>query len=96
MYELKKDNVHKIVETKQQVEALLSRGYELIEKPKKEDTTNEKEDAKVEENKEETVEKKKEIVETEQQVEVLSSRGYDLIEKPKKEVKKKKAKKGED
>ena len=36
MYELKKDNVHKIVETKQQVEALLSRGYELIEKPKKE------------------------------------------------------------
>ena len=36
MYELKKDNVHKIVETKQQVEVLLSRGYELIEKPKKE------------------------------------------------------------
>ena len=36
MYELKKDNVHKIVETKQQVEALLSRGYELIEKPKNE------------------------------------------------------------
>ena len=35
MYELKKDNVHKIVETKQQVEVLLSRGYELIEKPKK-------------------------------------------------------------
>ena len=36
MYELKKDNVHKIVETKQQVEVLLSRGYEIIEKPKKE------------------------------------------------------------
>ena len=36
MYELKKDNVHKIVETKQQVEVLLSRGYELIEEPKKE------------------------------------------------------------
>ena len=63
MYELKKDNVHKIVETKQQVEALLSRGYKLIEEPKKEDTTNEKEDAKVEENKEETLieEPKKEV-----------------------------------
>ena len=36
MYELKKDNIHKIVETKQQVEVLLSQGYELIEKPKKE------------------------------------------------------------
>ena len=37
MYELKKDNVHKIVETKQQVEVLLSQGYELIEKHKKEE-----------------------------------------------------------
>lgn len=36
MYELKKDNVHKIVETEQQVEVLLSRGYELIKEPKKE------------------------------------------------------------
>ena len=36
MYELKKDNVHKIVETEQQVDALLSWGYELIEKAKKE------------------------------------------------------------
>ena len=35
MYELKKDNVHKIVETKQKVEELLSRGYEIIEKYKK-------------------------------------------------------------
>mgnify|MGYP002539604989 CR=1 FL=1 len=34
MYELKKDNVHRIVETKQQVEVLLSRGYELIEEAK--------------------------------------------------------------
>lgn len=34
MYELKKDNVHRIVETKQQVEVLLSRGYELIEDTK--------------------------------------------------------------
>ena len=37
MYELKKDNVHKIVETKKQVEVLLSQGYELIEEPKKEE-----------------------------------------------------------
>ena len=36
MYELKKDNVHKIVETKQQVEVLLSQGYELIKESKKE------------------------------------------------------------
>ena len=36
MYELKKDNVHKISETKKQVEVLLSQGYKLIEKPKKE------------------------------------------------------------
>lgn len=34
MYELKKDNVHRIVETKQQAEVLLSRGYELIEDTK--------------------------------------------------------------
>ena len=36
MYELKKDNVHKIVETKQQVEVRLWQENKLIKEPKKE------------------------------------------------------------
>ncbi|WP_157910289.1 hypothetical protein [Petroclostridium xylanilyticum] len=36
MIELKKDNVHKIVASKEKAEALMKKGFELVENPEKE------------------------------------------------------------
>jgi hypothetical protein len=36
MIELKKDNVHKIVDSKEKAEKLMKLGYEIVENPEKE------------------------------------------------------------